>query len=132
MVRSGDNHCLDIFVVEDGAKILVAFGLPVGQLESAVQIGNEGIGNGDSIDLASSQKIPKIELTHTACANQAHPNTIIGPQDRAREWPTRSKHATRGSSKPLVKVPSTYLSVAHFFLTFYCLCRAAAAESAPR
>src|SRR6266568_8482800 len=125
MVRSGDDHSLDIFIVENGAKVFEAFGLAVGKLESAVQVRHERIGDGDGIDLAGSQKILQVVLTHSAGADEADANTIIGAQNSPCEWPCRSKHANRGSSQSLVKVPSSYLRVGHFLLCLlfrFCKC----------
>src|SRR5713101_444665 len=114
MIRGGDDHRLDIFIVENGAKVLEAFGLAVGQFESSVQIGNERISDGDGINLAGSQEILQVVLTHSTGADQADANAVVGSQYSPREWPSGSKHANRGSSQSLVKVPSSYLQVSHF------------------
>src|SRR6266851_9637079 len=95
MIRSRDDHRLDIFIVENGAKVLEAFGLAVGQFESSVQIGNERISDGDGINLAGSQEILQVVLTHSAGADQTDANAIVGPQYSPSEWPRRSKHAHR-------------------------------------
>ena len=57
MVRGCNDHRLNVFVVEDRAKVFEAFGLSVRKLEAAVQIGYEWIGDGDDIDLISFQEI---------------------------------------------------------------------------
>src|SRR5260370_36484864 len=93
MVRGGDDHCLDVLIVEESAKVLEALGLAIGKFESAVQIGYEGIGNGDGIDLAGSQKIFQVELTHSAGADQTDANAVGGSQDALSEWPSRSGNA---------------------------------------
>src|SRR6266567_3792277 len=121
MVRSGDNYRLDVLVVENGAKVLEAFGFAVSKLESAVQVRHERIGYGNGIDLAGSQKILQVVLTHSAGANQADANPIICAQNRPCERPSRGKHANRGTSQSLVKVPSSYLRVGHFL--YYLLFR---------
>src|SRR2546421_9749628 len=76
MVRGGDDYRLDILVVEDGAKILEALGLAVGQFESTIQIGLEGIGNGHCVELDGAEEVLQVELTHYAGADQAHADSL--------------------------------------------------------
>ena len=47
----------------------------------------ERIGDGYGIDLVGSQEIPEVGLTHSAGANQAHANPVIGAQDALRQRP---------------------------------------------
>ncbi len=97
-------------MVEDSAKILVAFGLSVGEFESAVQIGLERVGDGDGIDLAGAEEVLQVELAHSTGADQAHANPVVGPQDALRERASGSDHAANGGScKALVEVPPSYL-----------------------
>src|SRR5438552_6176743 len=114
MVRSGDDYRLDILVVEDGAKILEALGFAVGQFESAIQIGLEGIGNGDGVDLAGAEEVPQVELTHSAGADQAHADAVVGSQNAAGKRPCGSDRAHGGTCEALVEVPTSYLKVGHF------------------
>src|SRR5882724_1564742 len=125
MVGGGNDYCLDVLVVEDGAKIFVAFGLAVGQVDSAVQIGLEGIGDGDGIDLAGAKEVLQVELTHSACANQAHGNPVVGPQDTLSEWSGRSGNGHGSACQPFVEVPASYLRLVHFRLTSIYVLRAA-------
>ncbi len=95
-------------MVEDSAKILVAFGLSVGEFESAVQIGLERIGDGDGIDLTGAEEVFQVELTHSTGADQAHANPVVGSQDALRDRASRSDDANGGSCKALVEVPPSY------------------------
>src|SRR5207249_2771918 len=114
MVRGGDDYRLDVLVVEDGAKILEALGLAVGQFESAVQIGLEGIGDGDGVDLAGAGQPPRTKFTHPPGADQASAEAVVAPKDAARKRSGRGNHAYGGACKPLIKVPTIYLKVGHF------------------
>src|SRR5439155_22894413 len=114
VIRGGDDHRLYVLVVEDGAKILVPFGLPVGELKSPVQIGLERICDGDGNELAGQEKVDEVELTHSASADQAHANPLISRQHALRDRASRSDNAHGGSCQALVEVPSRYLKVSHF------------------
>src|SRR2546422_5172408 len=70
----------------DLAKVFVAFGLPVGELESAVQIGLERIGDGDGIDLAGAEEVLQVELTHSTGADRSEERRV-GKECRSRWSP---------------------------------------------
>src|SRR5205814_1626507 len=131
MVRGGDDYRLDVLVVEDGAKILEALGLAVGQFESAIQIGLEGIGDGDGVDLAGAEEVPQVELTHSTGTDQAHSDAVVGPKDAASERSGRGDHAYGGACKAPVEVPASYLKVSHFLPTSISVLRAAAPSAPP-
>jgi len=50
MVGGGNNYCLDVFVVEDGAKIFVAFALPSVRSRARFRLG----WNGSAMAMAST------------------------------------------------------------------------------
>jgi hypothetical protein len=105
VVGRGDDHRVDVLVVEQVAEIPVRRGLPAGQLHALVQVGLVDVADGHRLDLGAGQEVLPQRLPLVAAADDADADALAGSRDAA----ARQGRGRAGQGQP----PGELASIVH-------------------